>query len=470
MLCHITRPDSVVLEVEVDPKANGEDILNKICRKMGIIEVDYFGLQFTGTKGEILWINLRNRISQQVDCLSPCRLRLRVKFFVEPHLILQEQTRHLFLMHVKEELFKGSLRLDMEQAIELCALLAQAEFGDHNHNTANYCYSQIYGQDPSHDTINNIFFRHKSLEGVSQASAEYQALQLVSSLNYYGVEWHSARDSEGQELLIGVGPEGLFVCKTDFTPIERIIYPVIQMATQSGRNVYVTITKDSGDSEVLLFKFISPSAANGLYRAITEIHAFYRCDTVTSSVKMQYSRDFKGHLASLFLNESIDLGKRYIFDIQRTSKEVYDRARRALFNAGMAVTGCGSPRDDCSLSPLRQTKVEREEQTCVSCRETCVLKEKLQRLQEALTCSLCCEQEINAAFCPCGHMFCCYNCASQLQCCSVCRSDVDRVQHVYLPTCASLLGLAEAKTTTFSVSRGTSVSEDCGDKENTCQM
>lgn len=470
MLCHITRPDSVVLEVEVDPKANGEDILNKICRKMGIIEVDYFGLQFTGTKGELLWLNLRNRISQQVDYLSPCRLRLRVKFFVEPHLILQEQTRHLFLMHMKEELFKGSLRLDMEQATELCALLAQAEFGDYNQNTANYCYSQIYGQDPSHDTINNIFLRHKSLEGVSQASAEYQALQLVSSLNYYGVEWHSARDPEGQELLIGVGPEGLFVCKTDFTPIERIIYPVIQMATQSGRNVYVTITKDSGDSVDLLFKFISPSAANGLYRAITEIHAFYRCDTVTSSVKMQYSRDFKGHLASLFLNESIDLGKRYIFDIQRTSKEVYDRARRALFNAGMAVSGCGSPGDDCTLSPLRQTKVEREVQTCVSCRKTCVLKEKLQRLQEALTCSLCCEQEINAAFCPCGHMFCCYNCASQLQYCPVCRSNVDNVQHVFLPTCASLLGLAEAKTTTFSVSRGTAVSEDCGDKKNTCQM
>lgn len=134
-----------------------------------------------------------------------------------------------------------------------------------------------------------------------------------------------------------------------------------------------------------------------------------------STVKMQYSRDFKGHLASLFLNESIDLGKRYIFDIQRTSKEVYDRARRALFNAGMAVNGCGSPRDSYSHSPLRQIKVEREKRMCVGCRETHILKEKLQMLQDALTCALCCEQEINAAFCPCGHMFCCYNCASQLQ-------------------------------------------------------
>lgn len=57
-------------------------------------------------------------------------------------------------MHVKEELFKGSLRLDAEQAIKLCALLAQAELGDYNQNTAKYCYSQIYGQEPSHDTIN----------------------------------------------------------------------------------------------------------------------------------------------------------------------------------------------------------------------------------------------------------------------------------------------------------------------------
>ncbi|KTG42796.1 hypothetical protein cypCar_00032897 [Cyprinus carpio] len=92
MLCHVTRPDAVVMEIEVDAKANGEDCLNKVCRKLGIIEVDYFGLQFSGSKGENLWLNLRNRISQQMDNLTPCRLRLRVKFFVEPHLILQEQT------------------------------------------------------------------------------------------------------------------------------------------------------------------------------------------------------------------------------------------------------------------------------------------------------------------------------------------------------------------------------------------
>lgn len=65
----------------------------QVCERLGIIEVDYFGLQFIGSKGESLWLNLRNRLSQQVDSVSLCRLKLRVKFFVEPHLILQEQTR-----------------------------------------------------------------------------------------------------------------------------------------------------------------------------------------------------------------------------------------------------------------------------------------------------------------------------------------------------------------------------------------
>ncbi|XP_061764446.1 E3 ubiquitin-protein ligase MYLIP-A isoform X1 [Nerophis ophidion] len=452
MFCHVTRPDSVVMEVEVDAKANGEDCLNKVCRKLGIIEVDYFGLQFTGSKGENLWLNLRNRICQQMDNVVPCRLRLRVKFFVEPHLILQEQTRHVFFMQVKEDLHNGHLRMGLEQAEELSALLAQAEFGDYNQNTAQYWYSELCGEEPCPDTINSIVSRHKALEGASQGSVEYQALQLVSLLEHYGVEWHWARDANGQRLAIGVGPEGLAICKEDFSLVNRVSYPVIQIATQSGKTVYLTVTKETNDNVVLMFKLISNRAASGLYRAITETHAFYRCDTVTNAVMMQYSRDFKGHLASLFLNENINLGKKYVFDIRRTSKEVYDHARRALYNAGvmdlMSRSSSGSP---SSRSPSRDDMRHHEEaeqqddgSDCGSCQQSRALQERLQKLQEALLCMLCCEEQIDAAFCPCGHLVCCQTCASQLQLCPVCRSEVEHVQHVYLPTCTSLLNLTMA--------------------------
>ncbi|MBN3295354.1 E3 ubiquitin-protein ligase MYLIP [Amia ocellicauda] len=465
MHCLVTRPDSVVMEVEVDPKANGEDCLNKVCRKLGIIEVDYFGLQFSGSKGESLWLNLRNRISQQMDNLTPCRLRLRVKFFVEPHLILQEQTRHLFFMHVKEDLLGGRLRSTPEQAEELGALVAQAELGDFNQNTAKYFYYEFCGKDPSPTVLNSIIAKHKLLEGMSPQSVEYQAMQVISSLENYGVEWHWARDAEGQKLAIGVGPEGISICKEDFSLMNRIAYPIIQIATQSGKNVYLTVTKETSNSVVLMFKLISTRAASGLYRAITETHAFYRCDTVTNAVMMQYSRDFKGHLASLFLNENINLGKKYVFDIKRTSKEVYDHARRALYHAGIVDFVSQGERSPLS-SPLKASEGELTCSTCegLSCQQSRVLQEKLQRLKEALLCMLCCEEEINSTFCPCGHMVCCQSCAAHLQCCPVCRSDVEHVQHVYLPTCNSLLNLAVTGTAPLAIHRAVAA-QHCSAKD-----
>uniref|UniRef100_A0A4W4GBM1 RING-type E3 ubiquitin transferase n=1 Tax=Electrophorus electricus TaxID=8005 RepID=A0A4W4GBM1_ELEEL len=428
MLCHIIRPDSVVMEVEVDPKAVGEDCLSKVCQRLGIIEADYFGLQFNGSKGESLWLNLRNRISHQVDCGCPWRLKLLVKFFVEPHLILQEQTRHFFLMHVKEELVRGSLRLDSEQEVELCALLAQAEYGDYNQNTAEYFYTRIYGQQPSPATMNSITERHKELRGISQASAEYRALQLVSSLENYG-------ETEDQQCAVAtyrdplpcavwsMGNLPIFVC-------YRIMYSAIQMATQSRKNVYVTITKESGDALVLIFKFITTGAAVGLLDcAITEIH------------QLTIMTEYNGGLRSSTL--STDLGNAYVFHVCRTSREVHDRTRRALFSAGPGAAGRGGS----GVSPARRAREEEDEDesTCKSCSKTHLLHEKLQSLQEALTCALCCEVELNSAFYPCGHAACCYNCAAQLQWCPVCRSGDENVRRIYLPTCASLLGLTEPR-------------------------
>ncbi|XP_067857795.1 E3 ubiquitin-protein ligase MYLIP-A isoform X2 [Heptranchias perlo] len=374
--------------------------------------------------------------------MPPHRFKLRVKFFVEPHLLLQEQTRHLFFMHVRDDLLAGRLQCSPEQAVDLSALLAQVEFGDYNQNTAKYSYEELCTNDLNTTTLSSIVAKHKGLEGMSQFTAEYQVLQITCTLEHYGVEWHPVKDGDGQKMMIGVGPDGISVCKENLTLINRISYPIIQMATQSGKNVYLTITKESGSSIVLMLKLISTRAASALYRAITETHAFYRCDTVTNAVMMQYSRDFKGHLASLFLNENINLGKKYIFDIKRTSKEVYDHTRRALYNAGIVDFVPRNDQDGQNL-PLESSEHELNCNSCegLSCQQSHALQEKLRKLKEALLCMVCCGEEINTAFCPCGHMVCCDTCATQLQACPVCRSEIDHVQHVFLPTCASLLNL-----------------------------
>lgn len=51
-------------------------------------------------------------------------------------------------MHIKEDLQNGHLRMSPDQAETLSALLAQAEFGDYNQNTAKYWYCELCGREP----------------------------------------------------------------------------------------------------------------------------------------------------------------------------------------------------------------------------------------------------------------------------------------------------------------------------------
>ncbi|ELU06987.1 hypothetical protein CAPTEDRAFT_41752, partial [Capitella teleta] len=102
-----------------------------ILSHLGIIESDYFGLQYSASKGEVLWLNLRNPICRQLGGTAPYRLQLRVKFFVQPHFLLQDSTRHQFFLNVKHDLISGDLHCpDTSQLVELVSLIAQAEFGD----------------------------------------------------------------------------------------------------------------------------------------------------------------------------------------------------------------------------------------------------------------------------------------------------------------------------------------------------
>lgn len=69
-------------------------LLTQVCQTLCIgKEEDYFGLKYLSPKGEELWLNLRNQIDRQVPAGPSYKFALRVKFWVPPHLILQDATR-----------------------------------------------------------------------------------------------------------------------------------------------------------------------------------------------------------------------------------------------------------------------------------------------------------------------------------------------------------------------------------------
>lgn len=109
-------------------------------------------------------------------------------------------------------------------------------------------------------------------------------------------------------------------------------------------------------------------------------------------------------------NVDTKLGRLYVFDIQRTYREVYDHARRVLHAKGMDVATTPQLTDqhmnaasDCNAS---------DTDNAVGIKDR-MEKEIAERISEAITCRICMDQVINTSFTPCGHIASCYSCAEK---------------------------------------------------------
>ena len=250
-LCLVTLPNSTEERIEVDPRENARECLEKVCRDLGTLETDYFGLQYVSTRGQHLWLNLRNPIGQQMQGPGPHRLRLRVKFYVQPHFLQQESTREQVYLNVRQDLLEGRLHVqDPHLAAVIGALIAQAELGDADNLSSDLTPSQYPSFLPQMDSsiLEMLQAEHLKLAGLAPQTAKYNLIRDVVALVSYGVEHYEVKDaSNGQELYMGVGPEGLALYEQGtWTCVKQIEYSAMHQATQHGKSLQLQILEENG--------------------------------------------------------------------------------------------------------------------------------------------------------------------------------------------------------------------------------
>ncbi|XP_060536627.1 E3 ubiquitin-protein ligase MYLIP [Cylas formicarius] len=425
MWCLISQPNSVVFEVRVDPKSIGQDCLEKVCEYLGISnEADYFGLKYENTKGEELWLNLRNPIDRQVNChghTSPLRLALRVKFWVPPHLLLQETTRHQFYLHARSDLIeKRLLANDWNGVSRVIALIAQAESDDYDSlHPPHSLYLQastvdcVDASSRPNNLLQRIITNHKKMKGMKRSAAEYWLLKEISELESFGEEIFKKTHPN---VFVGVGPHGITICEKSKEK-QLISFTNIISASSHRRTFKLEYLSVDNQETSLEVKLDSSHAASSLYRAITEKHAFYSCETVRSAVTSQFIRDLKGTIVSIF-NEDSTLGKKYVFDIRRTCREVYDNARRAIYQESRARLTLDN--EKCGANMCERSNFKDSE-------------ERLTRFIEAMTCKICMDNKIDSVFIPCSHVVACTECAARIEKCPLCRTEISQAQKLFMP-------------------------------------
>lgn len=119
-------------------------------------------------------------------------------------------------------------------------------------------------------------------------------------------------------------------------------------------------------------------------------------------------------------NVDTKLGRFYVFDIQRTYREVYDHARRVLHAKGMDVSmapklndrhmGANDIADDDDDVHDKYNSADNDKASDIRHK---MEKEIAERISEAITCRICMDRVINTSFTPCGHIASCYSCAEK---------------------------------------------------------
>ena len=112
----------------------------------------------------------------------------------------------------------------------ICGLIAQSEVGDASNSanllvdgTCSYPYADLVENltDNVAELSERIANEHKKLAGMKCSTAEYKMLQVVSKLSQYGMVFHEAKNCEGLNIQIGVGPKGLEIFDENFVTIEK---------------------------------------------------------------------------------------------------------------------------------------------------------------------------------------------------------------------------------------------------------
>lgn len=149
-------------------------LIFQVCKNLGFTcETEYFGLVECSKNGSSFrcetdgniqsrttqyfnWINLRNPLGQHKNTGQPYSLDFRVKFWVPPHLVIQDNVRNMFYMQAKSDLLNGRLRAtSWQHSAELSALLAHADEVIFDSNTIQLNQSSNHSAD-SHETNDSI--------------------------------------------------------------------------------------------------------------------------------------------------------------------------------------------------------------------------------------------------------------------------------------------------------------------------
>uniref|UniRef100_A0A2K5JVA9 FERM domain-containing protein n=1 Tax=Colobus angolensis palliatus TaxID=336983 RepID=A0A2K5JVA9_COLAP len=264
--CKVTLLDGTEYSCDLEKRAKGQVLFDKVCEHLNLLEKDYFGLLFQESP------------EQKVNL--PWLFTFNVKFYPpDPSQLTEDITRYFLCLQLRQDIASGRLPCSFVTHALLGSYTLQAELGDYDpeeHGSIDLSEFQ-FAPTQTKELEEKVAELHKTHRGLSPAQADSQFLENAKRLSMYGVDLHHAKDSEGVDIKLGVCANGLLIYK-DRLRINRFAWPKILKISYKRSNFYIKVRPAELEQfeSTIGFKLPNHRAAKRLWKVCVEHHTFYR--------------------------------------------------------------------------------------------------------------------------------------------------------------------------------------------------
>ncbi|XP_067384908.1 band 4.1-like protein 3 isoform X7 [Channa argus] len=279
MQCKVTLLDGSDYTLNVEKRAKGQVLFEKVCDHLNLLEKDYFGITYRDAENQKNWLDPTKELKKQIR-IGPWNFAFNVKFYPpDPSQLTEDITRYYLCLQLRDDVFSGRLPCSFATHTVLGSYTVQSELGDYDpeEQGSDYISELRFAPNQTKELEDKVIELHKTYKGMTPAEAEMHFLENAKKLSMYGVDLHHAKDSEGVEIMLGVCASGLLIYR-DRLRINRFAWPKILKISYKRNNFYIKIRPGEFEQfeSTIGFKLPNHRAAKRLWKVCVEHHTFFR--------------------------------------------------------------------------------------------------------------------------------------------------------------------------------------------------
>ncbi|XP_062495678.1 band 4.1-like protein 2 isoform X5 [Pezoporus occidentalis] len=277
--CKVMLLDGMEYSCDLEKRAKGQVLFDKVCEHLNLLEKDYFGLLFYENSEQKNWLDSSKEIKRQIRSL-PWIFTFNVKFYPpDPSQLIEDITRYFLCLQLRQDIASGRLPCSFVTHTLLGSYTLQAELGDHDpeEHRSDYISEFQFAPNQTQEMEEKVAELHRTHRGLTPSQADSQFLENAKRLSMYGVDLHHAKDSEGVDIMLGVCANGLLIYK-DRLRINRFAWPKILKISYKRSNFYIKVRPAETEQfeSTIGFKLPNHRAAKRLWKVCVEHHTFFR--------------------------------------------------------------------------------------------------------------------------------------------------------------------------------------------------